>query len=70
MPMTDTERRQAEAALELAYDKAGGKAALARALDIKRQSLQQWSVCPADRVADVEKATGVPRQALRPDVFR
>ena len=59
-------------ALQEAIREAGGVAALARALDIKTQSISGWTRCPADRAIDVEVATGgkVTRYELRPDVFR
>jgi DNA-binding transcriptional regulator YdaS (Cro superfamily) len=45
---------------------------LARRLGIRPQSVQQWVQArriPAERVVDVEKATGVPRSLLRPDLY-
>ena len=54
-----TYREQAIEALRLARDAAGGWTNIARPLGIS----------PADRVLAVEKATGVSRHKLRPDVF-
>lgn len=61
---------------EIAKDKAGGPAALAKALSelsgkpISSQAVSQWKKVPADRAVDVEEITGVSRHQLRPDVFR
>lgn len=61
----------AAAALEEAKQVAGGASGLARALtdDISPQAISQWKRVPAERVADVERATGIPRHRLRPDIF-
>lgn len=58
-------------ALEEAKQAAGGASGLARALtdDISPQAISQWKRVPAERVADVERATGIPRHRLRPDIF-
>jgi TorA maturation chaperone TorD len=42
---------------------------LARALGIAQPSVSGWTRVPADRVAAIELATGVPRAELRPDLF-
>jgi len=57
------------AVIRFACAKAGGMAALARKLDISRQAILQWDRVPAERVLEVEKATGVSRHDLRPDIF-
>lgn len=55
---------------ETAKEKAGGPAALAKALgNITPQAVSQWKKIPAERVLDVERVTGISRQELRPDVF-
>lgn len=56
--------------LETAKRLAGGSTGLARAIgDLTPQAISQWKVVPADRVLKVEKATGVSRHLLRPDIF-
>lgn len=50
-------------------EKAGGVVALSIKLGLSRGAVSQWSRVPIDRVADVEKLTGIPREELRPDVF-
>ncbi|NIN69157.1 MAG: hypothetical protein GTO63_31610 [Anaerolineae bacterium] len=57
-------------ALRLAIKMAGGPTKLAEALGITQGAVSQWKRCPAERCADVEKLTGISREALRPDVFR
>ena len=40
------------------------------ALGVTRQSVWKWDVIPAERCADIEAMSGIPRHKLRPDVFR
>lgn len=56
-------------ALEAAKIKVGGASALARALRITPQAVNQWQVVPPERVLEVERHSGVSRHYLRPDVF-
>lgn len=49
---------------------AGGQRALARLLGIREQSLNQWKTVPAHRILAIEAATGIPREELRPDLYR
>lgn len=57
-------------ALEKAKDAAGGNSALAKLIGgITPQAISQWRQVPVERVLAVEKATGVPRHELRPDIY-
>lgn len=57
-------------ALREAIRAANGPTGLARALNgITPQAVSQWRVTPALRVLDVEKATGISRHHLRPDLY-
>ena len=50
----------------------GGQSELARKLDIRQQAISQWVArgrVPAERVLEVERVTGVPRQQIRPDIY-
>lgn len=48
----------------------GATARIARSLGITHSAVRQWGErVPAERVVDVEKATGIPREALRPDLY-
>ena len=53
-----------------AVSAAGGVRKLGRLLGISSQAISQWDCVPADRVVAVEQATGVPRERLRPDLYR
>ena len=48
---------------------AGGVSELARRIGIAQPSVSNWDRVPADRVASVEAASGIPRAKLRPDLF-
>ena len=49
--------------------KAGGLMKLASELGIKHQAFYSWTKVPAERVLDFERATGISRHELRPDVY-
>jgi len=60
--------------LQEAIDVAGGQAALARALNIRQSTVWTWLVRAGGKAApelciQIERATGVSRYRLRPDVF-
>nr|DAD73679.1 MAG TPA: Putative antitoxin of bacterial toxin-antitoxin system, YdaS/YdaT [Podoviridae sp. ctrub15] len=58
--------------LKKAIETAGNMSNLARACNVKPQSVRGWVLkgeIPLKRCKDVEKATGIPRQELRPDYF-
>lgn len=59
------------AAARTAIEAAGGGAELARALGIKKTSVQDWKSAgiPASRVPAVSRVTGLPLHAIRPDLF-
>lgn len=44
---------------------------LAKALGVDKSLVTRWvqGRVPAERVADVERVTGIPRHELRPDIF-
>lgn len=48
---------------------AGGVSQLAGKIGISQPSVSNWIKVPAERVISVEKATGVPRTKLRPDLY-
>jgi DNA-binding transcriptional regulator YdaS (Cro superfamily) len=56
--------------LREAIERAGGMSALAKAIGVSRQAIYRWKRrIPAERVVDIEAATGIDRAALRPDIF-
>ena len=61
---------QFDEGLRLAVEKAGGINALARKLGITPGSLFEWKRVPAHRILQVEAVTGIPREKLRPDLYR
>lgn len=42
---------------------------LAEALGVFPSAISQWTKVPAERVVSVERATGIPRGELRPDLY-
>jgi DNA-binding transcriptional regulator YdaS (Cro superfamily) len=53
-------------------ERVGGQSALAALLGIKQQSIYEWvkrKRIPAERVVEIESATGIPRHDLRPDLY-
>lgn len=56
--------------IERVIELAGGPSALARDIGgITPQAISQWKKVPAERVLDVERAIGISRHDLRPDIF-
>src|SRR5262249_17035047 len=60
------------AGFKAAAKAAGGVPALARLLGVREQTPYQWgrTRIPADRIIEIERLTGVPRELLRPDLYR
>lgn len=56
-------------ALRLAVEKCGSEAELARRIGVTGQAINQWKVAPPLRVLDIERASGVSRHLLRPDLY-
>jgi DNA-binding transcriptional regulator YdaS (Cro superfamily) len=42
---------------------------LAKSLGITHGAVNQWRRVPAERVVEVERITGIPREKLRPDLY-
>ena len=59
--------------VKAAIDASGGNMSnLARKLKIAPQSIREWVLrgkIPSERVLLVERATGVPKERLRPDIY-
>lgn len=57
--------------MKKAISATGGPVALAAECNVKYQAVQRWGRkgCPAERVISVERASGVPRHELRPDLY-
>jgi DNA-binding transcriptional regulator YdaS (Cro superfamily) len=59
-----------EEGLRLALEKAGGIRALARALGVTSPAILEWRRIPSHRILQAEAVTGIPREKLRPDLYR
>lgn len=57
------------AAIQQAAEKIGGIVKLSLALGLSRGAAAQWRRVPAERVLEVERLTGVPKEILRPDLY-
>lgn len=58
--------------IQKAVEAAGGAKALALKFRISRQAVEKWlehKRVPAERVLEIEAATGIPRYELRPDLY-
>lgn len=69
MPLGTVDAQTLKAQVGRAVQKAGGVAALARALGIKHTAPYGWKRIPAERVLDVEALTAIPCSELRPDIY-
>ncbi|MDR2506582.1 MAG: helix-turn-helix domain-containing protein [Candidatus Accumulibacter sp.] len=61
-----------ESSIERAVQAVGSQSALARAVNVTPQAVQQWVEAGRvshKKVIDVERVSGVPRQELRPDIY-
>ncbi len=55
--------------LERAIDTVGGVQALAKIIGISQPAVSMWKKIPAERVIEIEAATGIDRSELRPDLY-
>ncbi len=63
-------RNGKDAGVKIAVQKAGSVQALARRLRISRQAVDKWTQIPVNRIAAISRLFGIPREVLRPDIFR
>ena len=59
----------ADRELQEAIRAVGGVTELARRIGISQPSVSNWTRIPAERVLEVESATGIARADLRPDLY-
>jgi DNA-binding transcriptional regulator YdaS (Cro superfamily) len=57
-------------AITRAVKAAGTMDKLAIALGISCPAISQWKRIPPGRLVDIERITGIPREELRPDLYR
>lgn len=50
--------------------KRGMPAKVAYGLGLTRAAVLKWQQVPAERLIDIERITGIPREDLRPDLFK
>lgn len=48
----------------------GGPSNLSKLIGIHHTAIIRWKAVPVNRLAVIEKITGIPREELRPDIFR
>jgi hypothetical protein len=48
----------------------GGRVELARDLGVNYRAVLDWRRVPAERLIQIERITGIPRERLRPDLYR
>lgn len=61
-----------KSAVKRAIRKVGSQSNLARLVGVTPQAVQQWTAAnrvSVRKVLDVEKATGISRHDLRPDIY-
>jgi DNA-binding transcriptional regulator YdaS (Cro superfamily) len=59
-----------DSGLRLAIAAAGSERKLGSKIGVSGQAINNWPRVPAELVVKVETATGVPREVLRPDLYR
>lgn len=57
-------------ALKRAVKAANGGTALAGIIGVSPSAVSQWRRAPAERVLQIEAASGVPKEELRPDLYQ
>jgi DNA-binding transcriptional regulator YdaS (Cro superfamily) len=56
-------------AIQIIRSTKGLGARITRELNLSSGAVSQWTRIPAERVLDVERITGIPREELRPDLY-
>jgi DNA-binding transcriptional regulator YdaS (Cro superfamily) len=68
--MRKSRKKIKDQGLRLAIEKAGSQYRLARIIGITLPALTRWERIPLKRLLQVEKLLEIPREKLRPDMFR
>jgi DNA-binding transcriptional regulator YdaS (Cro superfamily) len=56
--------------LQHAIKTAGGVRRLAELLGTSHVAILSWGRIPSHRIIQIERVTGIPREELRPDLYR
>jgi DNA-binding transcriptional regulator YdaS (Cro superfamily) len=59
-----------DAGVRAAIKAAGGIRALARIVGVAHPAVFHWTSIPIRHLLKIEEATGIPRERLRPDIFK
>lgn len=62
--------RPMDEGLRLALMWAGSYSQLSRYAGLTSTSAWNWKRIPAEHILEIEKNTGIPREKLRPDLYR
>lgn len=63
-------RSYSDPGLRKAIAAAGGIRPLARALGLDHTAVLRWTRVPYEHIIRIEEITGVPREVLRPELYR
>jgi DNA-binding transcriptional regulator YdaS (Cro superfamily) len=59
-----------DSGLRLVLEAVGTRYRLSKLLGLTTTATQNWDRVPLNRILDVERVTGVPREKLRPELYR
>lgn len=68
--MRKSRKKIKDPGLRLAVEKAGSRYRLAKILNIGLPALMRWEQIPLKRLLQIEKLLEIPREKLRPDMYR
>lgn len=68
--MRKSRKKIKDSGLRLAVEKAGSRYRLAKLIGIGLPALSRWKRIPLGRLLQVEKLLEIPREKLRPDMYR
>lgn len=63
-------RKKMDPGIAAAVAVTGTRYRLAKILGLRPSAVLQWRQIPTKRIIEIEKLTGVPREQLRPDLYR
>ncbi|HUY05068.1 MAG TPA: YdaS family helix-turn-helix protein [Rhodocyclaceae bacterium] len=55
--------------MKLIRTKWGTLSLIARELGVSRSVVSGWRAVPAERLLEIERITGIPREVLRPELY-